>query len=720
MDDLFSRERQPLAARMRPRTFAEFFGQEQILAPGRLLRRAIEADQISSIILSGPPGTGKTTLARIIAAGTRSQFIAINAVLSGVKEVRHAIQQAQDYRHQSNLRTILFVDEVHRWNRSQQDALLPWVEEGLVILVGATTENPWFEVNRALLSRSRIFLLQPLSEQELDNVLTMALEDRDRGYGRLDVTLTAEARNHLIRSASGDARTLLNALELAVETSGSTTPPQEDDTIFIDIAVAEESIQQRAVLYDKDGDYHFDTISAFIKSVRGSDPDAALYWLARMITAGEDPRFILRRLLILAGEDIGMADPTAITVVHACAAAFDRVGLPEGQFHLAHATLYCATTEKSNSLMGYFAALQAVQTAEEDSVPDHLKDAARDGAALGHGAGYQYPHAFREHWVAQQYLPDALKGRLFYTPGDVGWEGARQQSIESRRREQSGLEQEFANPVGVVMPASSSTERWLLRADHQTRNHVRKLQQHVLPGFTPRPPQPTERILLHGSPLQLFLWHYTAVVPAGLVAAWASEEQEYQEIITALEHSPLQGVDRPEISYTPYGQIPDDSHVFHGPFDWIILRPPVLAKQEWNVSWVASFLSPAGTVSTVLVDTTASSSFSDVPDLPESLLHRLQHIEQDLLPSRLPDTGAFQETSGWKTRTETVNITIPRRLNGAVLSSWLAPETPYGNAFQQLVSPDEYSEIRTTLARQAPREVPWQRVYHIVTAVRDS
>lgn len=720
MDELFSQERQPLAARMRPRNLQEFFGQEQILAPGRLLRRAIEADQISSIILSGPPGTGKTTLARIIAAGTRSQFIAINAVLSGVKEVRQAIQQAQEHHHRSNQRTILFVDEVHRWNRSQQDALLPWVEEGLVILVGATTENPWFEVNRALLSRSRIFLLQPLSEQELDNVLTLALEDTQRGYGHLDVTITDEARQHLIQSASGDARTLLNALELAVETSGTTTPPQERESIYIDLSVAEESIQQRAVLYDKDGDYHFDTISAFIKSVRGSDPDAALYWLARMITAGEDPRFILRRLLILAAEDIGLADPTAITVVQACADAYDRVGLPEGQFHLAHATTYCATTEKSDSLMGYFAALQAVQSAKEDEVPDHVKDAARDGAALGHGVGYKYPHAFHSHWVAQQYLPDSLKGRLFYTPGTIGWEGARQQQIEARRREQSLIEGEFFTFPGVVMPEHSSADRWLLRADQQTRSQVRSLQEHVLPGFTPRPPLPTERVLIHGNPVQLFLWHYTAMVPAGLMAAWVSEDQEYQEIQAALQRSPLRGVERPETGLTPYGQTPQDSGMYPGPFDWIILRPPILTTAYPERAWIDSHIAPGGTLSLVTIDPRLSSSFSTVPGLPGSLIQLLQDIEKDLIRSHILPDPPFAEHEGWKTRSATISITIPRHINGNLLSSWIGPGTPYGESLQQLADAEEYSEIRALLSGQGSQEVQWNRAYRVVTAVRDS
>ncbi|MEO1444753.1 MAG: AAA family ATPase, partial [Cyanobacteria bacterium J06635_11] len=308
--DLFEQHRQeliaseaPLAARMRPRSLNEFIGQDAIIGPGRLLRRAIQADQLSSLIFYGPPGTGKTTLARVIANTTRAQFVAINAVLGGVKDIRNAIEVAQAHRGQYGQRTLLFIDEVHRFNKSQQDALLPWVENGTVILIGATTENPFFEVNKALVSRSRIFQLKPLQDQDLDDILQQTLEMTDRGYGDKNIHIDPEAREHLVNVANGDARTLLNALELAVET----TPANDAGRIHITLPIAEDSIQQRAVLYDKEGDAHFDTISAFIKSIRGSDPDAALYWLARMVHAGEDPRYIFRRLVILAGEDIGMA-----------------------------------------------------------------------------------------------------------------------------------------------------------------------------------------------------------------------------------------------------------------------------------------------------------------------------------------------------------------------------------------------------------------------------
>ncbi|MDX9828350.1 MAG: AAA family ATPase, partial [Spirochaetia bacterium] len=431
--------REPLASRLRPRTLDEFIGQEHIVGPGRLLRRAIQKDQLSSIILSGPPGTGKTTLARIIANSTRSAFIALNAVLSGVGELREAIDKARQHYELYSLKTILFVDEVHRWNKSQQDALLPWVENGTVVLIGATTENPFFEVNRALVSRSRVFLLKPLEEGDLLAVARFALSNPERGYGAYAVDFEPGALEHLIRSADGDARSLLNALELAVETSVDSWPPEAGSRIHVDMGTAEESIQRRVVLYDKDGDYHYDTISAFIKSLRGSDPDAALYWLARMVYAGEDPAFVFRRMLISAAEDVGLADPSAIQVVYSCAQSFDRIGMPEGQYHLSLAALYLATCPKSNSLMGYFDAKKAVEE-EAAEVPNHLKDASRDSQGFGHGEGYKYPHAYRDHWTAQQYLPDTLKNRIFYFPGSLGLEGQRKDEILQRREVQLSLQ----------------------------------------------------------------------------------------------------------------------------------------------------------------------------------------------------------------------------------------------------------------------------------------
>lgn len=408
----------PLAARMRPRSLDEFVGQDEIVGQGRLLRRAIEADRLfASILLWGPPGSGKTTLANVIANHTQSHFETLSAVMAGKADLRALIAEAHERRKLHNIRTVLFVDEVHRWNKAQQDALLPHVENGTLTLIGATTENPYFEVIGALVSRSRVFQLRPLTDEDVGAIMRQALADKERGYGERTVQLDADALAHIIHVAGGDARNALNALELAVES----TPPV-DGSVKITLEVAQESIQRRAVLYDKDGDAHYDTISAFIKSVRGSDPDAALYWLAKMLYAGEDPRFILRRLLILAGEDIGLADPNGLVVANAAAQAFDYVGLPEGIYPIVHATLYLSTAPKSNSAGAYFKAYQKIEADGLVEVPDTLKDASRDAKALGHGQGYEYPHSFEGHFIGQQYLPEEVLGTYFYTPSDQGYE----------------------------------------------------------------------------------------------------------------------------------------------------------------------------------------------------------------------------------------------------------------------------------------------------------
>jgi putative ATPase len=459
----------PLANRMRPRTLDEFVGQSHIMGPGRLLRRAIQADQLSSLIFYGPPGTGKTTLAMVIANSTESHFITINAVLAGVKQIREAIATAQERRNMYGQRTTLFVDEVHRWNKAQQDALLPHVENGTLILIGATTENPYFEVNKALVSRSRIFQLRPLTPDDLHQIAQQALSDPERGYGKLNVAIEPEALAHLVDVANGDARGVLNALELAVET----TEVGENGRIHLTLEVAEESIQRRAVLYDKEGDVHYDTISAFIKSVRGSDPDAALYWMAKMVYAGEDPRFIFRRMTILAGEDIGMADPQAMGVVTSCWQAFERIGMPEGRFPLAQACIYLATAPKSNSAFAFFDALNTVEKEQEADVPNQLKDGNRDKEGFGHGKGYLYPHAYRDHWVAQQYLPDALQGKMFYEPSDQGYERNIQLDVARRREAQlAGMVEigDWRLEIGEIYttsPKNKSKEAWLQRTISQ-------------------------------------------------------------------------------------------------------------------------------------------------------------------------------------------------------------------------------------------------------------
>ena len=424
----------PLADRMRPQTLDEIVGQDHIIGEGRLLRRAIQADRLfSSIILYGPPGTGKTTLARVISNLTKAHFTSLSAVLAGVGDLRTVIADAIERRKLYQRRTTLFIDEVHRWNKSQQDALLPHVETGLLTLIGATTQNPYFDVIKALVSRSRIFEMHSLTESDIEALLQRALDDSENGYGNMRVVLPPESMAHLTRMAGGDARNALNALELAVET----TTPDEDGIIRITLDVAQESIQKRAVLYDKNDDAHYDTISAFIKSIRGSDPDAALYWLAKMLYAGEDPRFILRRLIILAGEDIGLADPMGLVVANAAAQAYEFIGLPEGIFPITEATLYLATAPKSNSAFAYHAALREIEANGAGPVPIHLMDDSRDARGLGHGQGYDYPHNHDGHWTPQQYLPETVLGKVFYQPSDQGYESEVQERVRRWREAQA-------------------------------------------------------------------------------------------------------------------------------------------------------------------------------------------------------------------------------------------------------------------------------------------
>ena len=410
----------PLASRLRPRTLDEVVGQQHIIGKDKLLYRAIKADKLGSVIFYGPPGTGKTTLAKVIANTTQADFKQINATVAGKKDMEEVVTEAKNNMGMYGRRTILFVAEIHRFNKGQQDYLLPFVEDGTLTLIGATTENPYFEVNGALLSRSRIFELKPLEKDDIKQLIYRAVTDSERGMGTYRVKIEEDAADFLADTANGDARAALNAVELGV----LTTERSEDGLIHIDLAAAQECIQKRAVRYDKDGDNHYDTISAFIKSMRGSDPDAAVYYLARMLYAGEDIKFIARRIMICASEDVGNADPQALNVAVSAALAAERIGLPEAQIILSQAASYVACAPKSNA--AYVAiqnAMENVKTTRTMPVPVHLQDRHYKGAAkLGHGEGYKYAHDYPKHYVKQQYLPDGMEGTVFYEPSDNGYE----------------------------------------------------------------------------------------------------------------------------------------------------------------------------------------------------------------------------------------------------------------------------------------------------------
>ena len=433
--DLFETQRRriqqsqaPLATRMRPRTLEEFLGQNHILGSGRVLRQAIEADRTPSMVLWGPPGSGKTSLAHVIAGGASAHFSSISAVTSGVADLRRAVDEARERLGMHGRRTILFIDEVHRFNKAQQDVILPHVEDGAVIFIGATTENPSFEVIAPLLSRCRVFTLNGLTGDDLRSLVERALADADRGIGGMNAALANDALDMLVTAANGDARIALNALELAV----GVTPPGEDGARNVPLATVQDALQQRSLLYDKKGAGHYDTISAFIKSVRGSAPDAAVYWLARMLEAGEDPMFIARRLIILASEDIGLAEPQALPLAVACQQAVHVVGLPEGAIPLAETTVFLATAPKSNSAyMALQAAREDARTTRNDPVPLHIRNAPTPlMKGLGYGEGYKYSHDYEGHFVEQSYLPESIQGKRYYAPSEQGFE----QSIAERLR----------------------------------------------------------------------------------------------------------------------------------------------------------------------------------------------------------------------------------------------------------------------------------------------
>lgn len=426
----------PLAARMRPRTLDEVVGQEHIIGKDKLLYRAIKADKISSVIFYGPPGTGKTTLARVIANTTSAEFTQINATVAGKKDMEEVVAKAKDVQGMYGKRTILFIDEIHRFNKSQQDYLLPFVEDGTLILIGATTENPYFEVNGALISRSVIFELKPLSVEAVRELIKKAVYDTDRGMGAYDAVIDEDALDFLADLSGGDARHALNAVELGI----MTTDRSADGKIHITLEVAQECIQKRAIRYDKTGDNHYDTISAFIKSMRGSDPDAAVYYLARMLYAGEDVAFIARRIMICAAEDVGNADPQALVVATNASMAVERIGMPEAQIILAQAASYVACAPKSNAACeAVFQAMKVVEETGNLPIPTHLQDAHYKGAAkLGHGTGYKYAHDYPNHYVEQQYLPYELNGQEFYRPSGNGYEVKIKEHMKKLKEEASG------------------------------------------------------------------------------------------------------------------------------------------------------------------------------------------------------------------------------------------------------------------------------------------
>ena len=731
MSDLFSHRREqelrriaPLAERMRPRSLDDFVGQEAILGPGRLLRRAIAADRVGNLILHGPPGTGKTTLARIIAGSTRAHFSSLNAVLAGVKDLRAEVEAARERLARHGLRTILFIDEVHRFNTAQQDALLPWVENGTVSLIGATTENPFFEVNKALVSRSRLFRLQPLEAEELRRLLTRALADPEHGYGGRVVELSPEAADHLLQVAGGDARSLLNALELAVET----TPPDEAGVIRVDLAIAEESIQQRAVLYDKQGDAHFDTISAFIKSIRGSDPDAALFWLARMVEAGENPRFLFRRLLISAGEDVGLADPMAIVVVQACAAAFEQVGLPEGLYPLTEATLYLAGAEKSNSALGFFDAVKTVREAQKQQVPAHLRDASRDGKAFGDGVGYRYPHAFAEHWVAQQYLPDSLQGEVFWQPGSLGWEGRLRGRLQQRRAAQLAAAAELAIDQPELLssaPDDPVLERWLRR---QAAAEGERLDRLRLRLWQDAPIGRLDRVLVLEA--QSLLWSLDPLQAAGEGEVVISVSEA--PVLARLE-AQLQLLDelrRPRLLLVPLqqpGALADQLQSGER-FEWIAARQPFRglagpALEGWldqlgelmapggraRLLFSRPLLGPAGGLAELL-----GRGPKGIAERERQLLEATRQAEAAWLDEQASQGESVRqglERRGWQVRQESWREELGLALGDGLLQRWFGADAAFRRRLEAQLSPARCRALETLFRSQAGAMLP-QRLSH--------
>jgi putative ATPase len=752
----------PLAARMRPRTLAEYIGQEHIVGPGRLLRRAIEADQLGSLIFYGPPGTGKTTLAQVIANTTRAHFIALNAVLSGVKEIREAVAEAQERGRLYQQRTILFIDEVHRFNKAQQDALLPWVESGAVIFIGATTENPYFEVNKALVSRSRIFQLTPLTQEHLRQIIAQALADPVRGYGGRSILIDEDAIEHLVEVANGDARAVLNALELAVETTGGAEigdwrleigqhePNLQSpvSNLHITLAIAEESIQRRAVLYDKEGDYHFDTISAFIKSLRGSDPDAAMYWMAKMVYAGEAPRFIFRRMLIFAGEDVGMADPNAIQVVNACAQAFEQVGMPEGRFHLATAALYLATAKKSNTAFAFFDALEQVSKEGDSGVPNHLKDGNRDSEGFGHGEGYLYPHAYRDHWVAQQYLPTSLQGKVFYQPSDQGYEAQIRIEVARRREAQlAAMLESDDEHVDVLThsPDDPARARWLQRTISGAGERLGDLRDRI---FAAAELARHSLVLDLKAGAGLLTWEAVRRAPEGGVFALARSRRDADALRQMAEKLPA--VERPTVLEGNLDELPlllklaggswgDSLAYARGsdtaprptplapplPFDAIVGYNALLdaADKAAAMQMLAALLAPQGVL--VLAErapryTQRLHRLVDLTALGAELAERVIAAEEaiytaadDPLVNWDAETlRAAGAAAGLAVTVAAEDETTPTPITPTMLARWFTPvaegRPSYADHLGRLLTPAEVIQVRDLSQRQlAGQQVAW-------------
>lgn len=719
-------DREPLASRMRPRTLDDFAGQEHIVGKGRLLRRSIQADQLSSLIFYGPPGTGKTTLARVIAGTTKSKFISLNAVLCGVKDIREAIEEAKKSFDLFDKKTILFVDEVHRWNKAQQDALLPWVENGTFILIGATTENPYFEVNSALVSRSRIFQLKELDERALLSIANHALKNRARGYGKWKITHENGALEHLVKIASGDARSLLNALQLAVETTAENFPPPEGEEIYIDMETAEESIQQKAVLYDKEGDYHFDTISAFIKSIRGSDPDAALYWMAKMIRAGEDPKFIIRRLIISASEDIGLADPNALTVATAAAAAYDRIGMPEGAFPITEAVLYLATAPKSNSSMAYFDALKSVISEENSEVPNHLKDPSRDKHSFGHGEGYNYPHAYRDHWVAQAYLPEELKGRFFYKPSSIGFEATIQEDVVRRREAQMAVMMENNHDeVLTYSPGNKTREKWINRVSSGRGQLLQDIRDNI---FDRLKIKRHETVLIGEEKSGLFLWEAFRKAPEGLVCGLIPEEREFA--LTEHYSQTLPENERPVtynqslLAFDPEQQIETEGVLFDCFAARDLLRTDGNCRDIFQK--IFDNLNEGGRMAIAELNPSRGTKLSSFMKnrLNDVLLNALLELEEELYSNNQYDRkeeiqSAFNNIPCSALSVEEKTMCEKRTIFPELLDRWFNAESDnsYGKKILEKLGEESYKLIREKmLSTLSGKTVDWEKSFIFIYA----